>query len=124
MILRIQEELGLTAKSPRWAIAYKFQAEQAITRLNDVSYQVGRTGAVTPVAELEPVLLAGTTVKRASLHNADQIAKLDLHIGDMVQVEKGGEIIPQDRGRGDGATRHRMPMPCIFHSSCPECNTH
>ena len=120
--LRVQEELGLTAKSPRWAIAYKFQAEQAITRLNDVVYQVGRTGAITPVADLRPVLLAGTTVKRASLHNADQIAKLDLHVGDMVKVEKGGEIIPKIVGvdvdqRPAGA--HRVKFPEV----CPECGT-
>lgn len=120
--LRVQEELGLTAKSPRWAIAYKFQAEQAVTRLNGVSYQVGRTGAITPVAELEPVLLAGTTVKRASLHNADQIAKLDLHIGDFVKVEKGGEIIPKIVGvdldqRAHHA--HRVKFP----ETCPECGT-
>ena len=93
--LRQQKNLGFTAKSPRWAIAYKFQAERAVTRLNSVSFQVGRTGAVTPVANLEPVLLAGTTVKRASLHNADIIEGLDLHIGDNVYVEKGGEIIPK-----------------------------
>ena len=117
-----QEELGLTAKSPRWAIAYKFQAEQAVTRLNGVSYQVGRTGAITPVAELEPVLLAGTTVKRASLHNADQIAKLDLHLGDFVKVEKGGEIIPKivgvelDQRSGDA-------VPVAFPETCPECGT-
>ena len=93
--LRQQKNLGFTAKSPRWAIAYKFQAERAVTRLNSVSFQVGRTGAVTPVANLEPVLLAGTTVKRASLHNADIIEGLDLHLGDNVYVEKGGEIIPK-----------------------------
>lgn len=118
--LRIQEELGMTAKSPRWAIAYKFQAEQAITRLNEVTYQVGRTGAITPVANLEPVLLAGTTVKRASLHNADQIARLDLHIGDRVQVEKGGEIIPKIVG-----VESREPdAPAVgFPHSCPECGT-
>lgn len=120
--LRIQDELGTTAKSPRWAIAYKFQAEQAVTRLNEVTYQVGRTGAVTPVANLEPVLLAGTTVKRASLHNADQIAKLDLHLGDQVQVEKGGEIIPKIVGvlvdeRAAGAA------PVVFPLDCPECGT-
>ena len=120
--LRIQEELGLTAKSPRWAIAYKFQAEQATTRLNNVAYQVGRTGAVTPVAELEPVLLAGTTVKRASVHNADQIAKLDLHIGDMVVVEKGGEIIPKIMGV-DLAQRTGDAEPVIFPGNCPECGT-
>jgi len=92
--IRQQEMLGYTAKSPRWAIAYKFQAERACTRLNEVTYQVGRTGAVTPVANLNPVQLAGTVVKRASLHNADIINGLDLHLGDMVYVEKGGEIIP------------------------------
>lgn len=91
----LQEEMGLRSKSPRWAIAYKFQAEQKFTRLHGVEFHVGRTGAVTPVALLDPVELAGTTVKRASIHNADQIAKLDLHIGDMVQVEKGGEIVPR-----------------------------
>ncbi|MEO8588307.1 MAG: NAD-dependent DNA ligase LigA [Flavobacteriales bacterium] len=120
--LRIQEELGLTAKSPRWAIAYKFQAEQAVTRLNNVAYQVGRTGAVTPVAELEPVLLAGTTVKRASVHNADQIAKLDLHIGDMVVVEKGGEIIPKIMGVELGQ-RPKGAKPVVFPKECPECGT-
>ena len=93
--LRQQRNLGFTAKSPRWAIAYKFQAEQALTRLNKVTYQVGRTGAVTPVANLDPIQLSGTVVKRASLHNADIIEGLDLHIGDMVYVEKGGEIIPK-----------------------------
>lgn len=120
--LRIQEELGLTAKSPRWAIAYKFQAEQAVTRLNNVAYQVGRTGAITPVAELEPVLLAGTTVKRASVHNADQIAKLDLHIGDHVLVEKGGEIIPKIMGV-DLAQRPADAVRVIFPHTCPECGT-
>ncbi|MFN6178097.1 MAG: NAD-dependent DNA ligase LigA [Flavobacteriales bacterium] len=120
--LDVQAELGLTAKSPRWAIAYKFQAEQAVTRLNDVSYQVGRTGAVTPVAELEPVLLAGTIVKRASLFNADQLARLDLHIGDMVRVEKAGEIIPQvvavDKEQRGAHTR-----AVHFPEHCPECHT-
>ena len=96
--LRQQKNLGFTAKSPRWAIAYKFQAERALTRLNKVTYQVGRTGAVTPVANLDPVQLSGTVVKRASLHNADIIEGLDLHIGDMVYVEKGGEIIPKITG--------------------------
>src|SRR5690606_18728631 len=90
-----QQELGHTAKSPRWAMAYKFKAERVSTILEEISYQVGRTGAITPVANLRPVLLAGTTVKRASLHNADQIAKLDVRIGDTVFVEKGGEIIPK-----------------------------
>ena len=118
----VQEELGLTAKSPRWAIAYKFQAEQAITCLNGVSYQVGRTGAITPVAELEPVLLAGTTVKRASLHNADQIAKLDLHIGDFVKVEKGGEIIPKIVGVETERRSGNEPL-VVFPETCPECAT-
>ncbi len=120
--VRVQEELGLTAKSPRWAIAYKFQAEQAITRLNGVSYQVGRTGAITPVAELAPILLAGTTVKRASLHNADQIAKLDLHIGDFVKVEKGGEIIPKIVGV-DTYRRSGSEALVVFPEICPECAT-
>jgi len=118
----VQEELGLTAKSPRWAIAYKFQAEQAVTRLNGVGHQVGRTGAITPVAELEPVLLAGTTVKRASLHNADQIAKLDLHLGDFVKVEKGGEIIPKIVGV-DLDRRGPDAAPVVFPENCPECGT-
>lgn len=116
--LNVQVELGFTAKSPRWAIAYKFQAEQAVTRLNGVSYQVGRTGAVTPVAELEPVLLAGTTVKRASLHNADQIAKLGLRIGDYVKVEKGGEIIPKIVGVDEA---RRGAVEVRFPETCPEC---
>ncbi len=120
--LHVQEELGLTAKSPRWAIAYKFQAEQATTRLNGVICQVGRTGAITPVAELEPVLLAGTTVKRASLHNADQVAKLDLHIGDFVKVEKGGEIIPKIVGV-DLAQRPAHAPRVQFPETCPECGT-
>ncbi|MBK6475672.1 MAG: NAD-dependent DNA ligase LigA [Flavobacteriales bacterium] len=120
--IAVQEELGSTAKSPRWAIAYKFQAEQALTRLNNVVYQVGRTGAITPVAELDPVQLAGTTVKRASIHNADQIAKLDLHIGDMVQVEKGGEIIPKITGVD--LTQRPADAPTVrFPDGCPECNT-
>ena len=120
--LDVQEELGLTAKSPRWAIAYKFAAEQAVTRLENVAYQVGRTGAITPVAELQPVQLAGTTVKRASLHNADQIAKLGLHIGDLVQVEKGGEIIPKIVGV---VLEQRPPdaVPVLFPETCPECDT-
>ena len=117
-----QDELGFTAKSPRWAIAYKFAAEQAVTRLNEVTYQVGRTGAITPVANLEPVLLAGTTVKRASLHNADQIAKLDLHIGDMVQVEKGGEIIPKIVGVDLKQRQADFPVVEFIHN-CPECAT-
>lgn len=118
--LAVQDELGMTAKSPRWALAYKFAAEQAVTRLNGVSFQVGRTGAITPVAELEPVLLAGTTVKRASLHNADQIARLDLHIGDRVQVEKGGEIIPKIVGV-DMEGRAAGAAPVHFPLHCPEC---
>ncbi len=120
--LHVQEELGLTAKSPRWAIAFKFQAEQATTRLNDVVYQVGRTGAITPVAELEPVLLAGTTVKRASLHNADQIARLGLHIGDTVEVEKGGEIIPKIVGVVL-EQRPQQSATVVFPHTCPECDT-
>jgi DNA ligase (NAD+) len=117
-----QEILGFTAKSPRWAIAYKFASEQAVTRLNEVTYQVGRTGAITPVANLEPVLLAGTIVKRASLHNADQIAKLDLHLGDMVQVEKGGEIIPKIVGV-DLAQRESNAALVVYIDTCPECDT-
>ena len=118
----LQEELGATAKSPRWAIAYKFQAEEARTRLNEVRYQVGRTGAITPVAELEPVLLAGTVVKRASLHNADQIAKLGLHIGDQVLVEKGGEIIPKITAV---VLEERPLMASAVHfiEQCPDCGT-
>ena len=115
--LRQQKNLGYTAKSPRWAMAYKFQAEQALTRLNSVSYQVGRTGTVTPVANLDPVQLSGTVVKRASLHNDDIIQSLDLHIGDMVFVEKGGEIIPKITGGlliGEKVT---------FIKQCPECGT-
>ncbi len=118
----VQDELGFTAKNPRWAIAYKYQTEQAETRLNSISYQVGRTGAITPVANLEPVLLAGTTVKRASLHNADQIAKLDIRIGDLVQVEKGGEIIPKVVGINLGLrSENAQPLDYITH--CPECST-
>ncbi|MBL4587141.1 MAG: NAD-dependent DNA ligase LigA [Flavobacteriales bacterium] len=117
-----QDELGFTAKSPRWAIAYKFASEQAVTRLNEVTYQVGRTGAITPVANLEPVLLAGTTVKRASLHNADQIAKLDLHLGDMVQVEKGGEIIPKIVGV-ELDKREANAAVVEYIDVCPECQT-
>lgn len=117
-----QEELGFTAKSPRWAIAYKYQTEQAETRLNEISYQVGRTGAITPVANLEPVLLAGTTVKRASLHNADQIEKLDIREGDLVQVEKGGEIIPKVVGV-NLAERPADSTPTIYRTTCPECET-
>jgi len=115
-----QRALGFTAKSPRWAIAYKFQAEKAVTRLNSVSYQVGRTGAVTPVANLDPVQLSGTTVKRASLHNADIIEALDLHIGDMVFVEKGGEIIPKITAV-DKDARILIGDKVQFIKNCPEC---
>ena len=121
--LRQQKNLGYTAKSPRWAMAYKFQAEQALTRLNSVSYQVGRTGTVTPVANLDPVLLAGTTVKRASLHNADIIEGLDLHIGDMVFVEKGGEIIPKITGVDFDARGLLIGEKVTFIKQCPECGT-
>jgi DNA ligase (NAD+) len=117
-----QEILGYTAKSPRWAIAYKFKAEQVSTILEEVTYQVGRTGAITPVANLKPVSLAGTTVKRASLHNKDQIEKLDLHIGDSVYVEKGGEIIPKIVGV-DISNRNASLKKVDFISNCPDCNT-
>ncbi len=120
--LRQQQELGFTAKSPRWAIAYKYKAEEAATRLLSVAFQVGRTGAVTPVANLEPVLLSGSTVKRATLHNADQIALLDLHLNDMVFVEKGGEIIPKIVGV-DHSYRNESNKPVVFISNCPECGT-
>ncbi|MGZ3765813.1 MAG: NAD-dependent DNA ligase LigA [Mucilaginibacter sp.] len=117
-----QQELGFTAKSPRWAIAYKFQAERVETELMSVSYQVGRTGAVTPVANLKPIFLAGTTVKRATLHNANEIVRLDLHEGDSVYVEKGGEIIPKiisvnlDKRKPDA-------KPILYRTTCPDCNT-
>jgi len=120
--IELQKQLGFTAKTPRWAISYKFRAEQAISRLLSVDFQVGRTGAITPVANLEPVQLAGTTVKRASLHNADQITLLDIRVGDYVYVEKGGEIIPKivgvDKNRRDAHSK-------VFHfiSTCPECGT-
>ena len=117
-----QDELGYTAKSPRWAIAFKYKAESAATRLEDIVYQVGRTGAVTPVANLEPVLLAGTTVKRASLHNANEIARLDLRLGDTVFVEKGGEIIPKVTGV-DFAKRPTDSTPVEYPTHCPECDT-
>ena len=117
-----QEELGYTAKSPRWAIAYKFKSEQVATRLNSISYQVGRTGAITPVANLEPVQLAGTIVKRASLHNADQIEKLDIRVGDTVFVEKGGEIIPKIIAV-DVAQRDLFAEPTSYITHCPECQT-
>lgn len=120
--LNQQKELGYTAKSPRWAIAYKFQAEKACTRLNSVSYQVGRTGAVTPVANLDPVQLSGTVVKRASLHNADIIAGLELYIGDMVYVEKGGEIIPKITAV-DKEARFMLGDKVEFIKKCPECGT-
>ena len=120
--LELQKKLGFTAKTPRWAISYKFRAEQALSRLLSVDFQVGRTGAITPVANLEPVQLAGTTVKRASLHNADQIALLDIRLGDYVYVEKGGEIIPKivgvDKDRRDGSS-----VAFQFITTCPECET-
>jgi len=120
--LRLREEVGYTAKAPRWAIAYKYKAEEAVTKLESVVYQVGRTGKVTPVANLTPVLLAGTTVKRASIHNADEIERLDLHLGDRVRVEKGGEIIPKIvsvllEEREEGASKINFP------ETCPECGT-
>lgn len=120
--ISIQNDLGTTAKCPRWAVAYKFQAEQVETHLLSVSYQVGRTGAITPVANLEPVQLAGTTVKRASLHNADIIESLDLHLNDLVKVEKGGEIIPKIVGVNE-AERHPMNQKVQFITVCPECGT-
>lgn len=120
--IAIQEQLGFTAKSPRWAISYKFKAEQVATRLNAVSYQVGRTGAITPVANLEPVLLSGTIVKRASLHNADQIEKLNLRIGDQVYVEKGGEIIPKIVGF-DASQRGSFEDVIQYIEHCPDCQT-
>ncbi|MFB9057893.1 NAD-dependent DNA ligase LigA [Mariniflexile ostreae] len=120
--LQQQEELGYTAKAPRWAMAYKFKAEQVSTRLNSITYQVGRTGAITPVANLEPVELAGTTVKRASLHNADQIERLDIREGDEVYVEKGGEIIPKILGV-DMLKRPIDSQPTTYITNCPECDT-
>ena len=120
--LAYQDELGYTAKAPRWAIAYKFKAEQESTVLHTITYQVGRTGAITPVANLEPVQLAGTTVKRASLHNADQIAKLDIRENDTVYVEKGGEIIPKVVGV-DLSKRPPDSQPTVYAAHCPECNT-
>ena len=118
----LQEELGYTSKSPRWAMAYKFKAEQVSTVLESISYQVGRTGAITPVANLKPVLLAGTVVKRASLHNADQIEKLDVRLGDYVFVEKGGEIIPKIVGV-DTEKRTNSSLRTNYITSCPECGT-
>ena len=120
--LQQQEELGYTAKAPRWAMAYKFKTEQAESVLKEITYQVGRTGAITPVANLEPVQLAGTTVKRASLHNADQIAKLDIRVNDTVFVEKGGEIIPKIVGV-NLAERAKDSTPTVYITECPECNT-
>jgi DNA ligase (NAD+) len=120
--LPLRDELGTTAKAPRWAIAYKYQSEEAVTQLRSVDYQVGRTGKVTPVANLDPVLLAGTTVKRASIHNADEIERLGLHEGDFVRVEKGGEIIPKITG----VVEERRPegaQPIIFVQHCPACGT-
>lgn len=120
--LQQQEELGFTAKAPRWAMAYKFKAEQESTVLREITYQVGRTGAITPVANLEPVLLAGTTVKRASLHNADQIEKLDVRVGDTVFVEKGGEIIPKIVAV-DLSKRSKDSVTTKYITHCPECGT-
>ncbi len=120
--LRQQRHLGYTAKSPRWAIAYKFKAEQACTRLDEVTFQVGRTGAVTPVANMEPVQLAGTVVRRATLNNEDFIRALDLHVGDYVFVEKGGEIIPKIVGV-DKTRRQTDSVPVAFVGTCPECGT-
>lgn len=117
-----QQRLGFTAKAPRWAMAYKFNAEQACTPLQDVRFQVGRTGAVTPVAVLQPVWLSGTQVQRASVHNADQIAKLDLHLGDWVWVEKGGEIIPKITSV-DASRRPANAQPVVFAAHCPDCGT-
>ena len=126
--LAIQEELGYTAKSPRWAIAYKFPAEKQLTRLNTITYQVGRTGVVTPVANLEPVQLSGTTVQRATLHNEDFIRQLDIREGDMVWVEKGGEIIPKIIGKEHNTTQrhtmlHNATQCYTFPTHCPECGT-
>ena len=120
--LPYQEELGYTAKFPRWAVAYKFKAEQALTRLLSIDYQVGRTGAVTPVANLEPVQLSGTVVKRASLHNADQMQQLDIHIGDYVYVEKGGEIIPKNTAVELSKRGTDVILP-HFPETCPDCGT-
>ncbi len=118
----IRRELGFTAKAPKWAVAYKFKAEQALTRLDSVTFQVGRTGAITPVANLEPVLLAGTTVRRATLHNAEQMALLDIRPGDMVYVEKGGEIIPKITGV-ELSQRSADSVPFRYITTCPECGT-
>ena len=118
----VRRQLGFTAKAPKWAVAYKFKAEQALTRLESVSFQVGRTGAVTPVANLDPVLLAGTTVRRATLHNAEQMALLDIRPGDMVYVEKGGEIIPKITGV-ELSERPAGSRPFSYIDRCPECGT-
>ncbi|MEG2319972.1 MAG: NAD-dependent DNA ligase LigA, partial [Mucinivorans sp.] len=118
----LQKNLGTTAKSPRWAVAYKFKAESALTRLLSIDYQVGRTGAITPVANLAPVSLAGTVVRRASLHNADQIELLDIRVGDMVSVEKGGEIIPKVTAV-DVSFRSEASVPVEYITHCPECGT-
>ena len=120
--LHQQQELGFTAKAPRWAMAYKYQTQQVATTLKGVQYQVGRTGAVTPVAQLKPIVISGTTVKRASLHNADQIEKLDLRLGDRVYVEKGGEIIPKITSV-DPANRGLEGDKIFFISKCPECRS-
>lgn len=120
--LEQQDILGFTAKSPRWAISYKYKAQSLSTRLNDITYQVGRTGAITPVAELEPILLSGTTVRRASLHNANEISRQDLRIGDYVFVEKGGEIIPKVTGV-DLTKRDHSSKPFKYTTQCPECKT-
>jgi DNA ligase (NAD+) len=120
--LALQEELGFTAKVPRWAIAYKFQTESALTELLGITYQVGRTGAITPVAELKPVFLLGTTVKRASLHNANEIERLDVRVGDMVFIEKGGEIIPKITAV-DFSQRKAHLQPTLYITHCPECGT-
>ncbi|MFI3328202.1 MAG: NAD-dependent DNA ligase LigA [Rikenellaceae bacterium] len=117
-----QRALGFTAKAPKWAVAYKFQAEEVATRLESVDFQVGRTGAITPVANLEPVQLAGTVVRRASLHNAEQIAALDIRVGDMVYVQKGGEIIPKVTGV-DFASRGECVLPFVYIKECPECGS-
>jgi DNA ligase (NAD+) len=120
--MRLQQDLGFTAKSPRWAIAYKYKAEEALTKLLSVTFQVGRTGNITPVANLEPVFLSGSTVRRATLHNADQIELLDLHLNDMIYVEKGGEIIPKITGV-DHSFRNENSIKIAFITHCPECGT-
>ena len=121
--INLQQEMGFTAKTPRWAISYKFKSDQVSTRLNEIVYQVGRTGAITPVAKLEPVQLAGTTIKRASLHNADQIAKLDIRNGDIVYIEKGGEIIPKVVGV-ELKERDLFSQPTVYTKVCPSCSSY